>query len=124
MRDQCHVAAVPFLFKQWGEWSEFANEAHYTHRGDERHPHAWVDAVTGDQGRCWIIDNDSTWSNHTGNPRTDDDGQLVESIAVMGWYGKKASGRMLDARLHDEFPKLFSKAWVRPLQSRLHDERR
>jgi len=22
----------------------------------------------------------------------------------MGWYGKKAAGRTLDGRLHDEFP--------------------
>jgi Protein of unknown function (DUF5131) len=27
LRDQCRVAAVPFLFKQWGEWSELANES-------------------------------------------------------------------------------------------------
>ncbi|WP_346771493.1 DUF5131 family protein [Caballeronia mineralivorans] len=40
LRDQCHIAAVPLLFRQWGEWSEFANEEHYTHGGAELHPHA------------------------------------------------------------------------------------
>jgi protein gp37 len=104
IRDQCRVAAVPFLFKQWGEWNEFVNEDHYTHCGDERHSHAWVDAGTGDHGLCWIVDDDGVWSNHTGEPPTDENGHIVEGVAVMGWFGKSASGRALDGQHYDEFP--------------------
>ncbi|SOE97505.1 protein gp37 [Burkholderia sp. D7] len=104
LRDQCRIAAIPFLFKQWGEWGEFANENHYTHCGAERRPHAWVDGDTGDHGLCWVVDDDGVWSNHTGAPRTDTDGQVVASVAVVGWYGKKVSGRSLDGLLQHEFP--------------------
>lgn len=104
IRDQCRVAAVPFLFKQWGEWSEFANEDHYTHYGEERRAHAWVDARTGGHGACWIVDDDGVWSNHTGEPPTDKDGLVINDVAVMGRFGKSASGRALDAQLHDELP--------------------
>jgi hypothetical protein len=104
IRDQCRVAAVPFLFKQWGEWSEFANADHYPHCGEERHAHAWVDARTGHHGLCWIVDEEGVWSNHTGEPPTDSNGHIVEDVAVMGYVGKSASGRALDARQHDESP--------------------
>jgi len=108
IRDQCHVAAVPFLFKQWGEWSEFVNEDHYTHCGEERHAHAWVDAQTAQHGLCWLVDDDGVWSNHTGEPATDENGQITDDIAVMGWFGKAAAGREFDDRQYDELPESAS----------------
>jgi hypothetical protein len=108
IRDQCNVAAVPFLFKQWGEWSEFANEDHYTHCSEERHAHAWVDARTGQHGLCWLVDDQGVWSNHTGEPPTDENGQISDDIAVMGWVGKTAAGRELDAQQYDESPESAS----------------
>jgi protein gp37 len=53
LRDQCAAAAVPFFFKQWGEWKP---------RDEFAHDHAMVKV------------------------------------------GKKAAGRTLDGRLHDEYP--------------------
>jgi protein gp37 len=103
-RDQCKTAGIPFLFKQWGEWGEYINEAHYTHGGNERRPHAWVDAETGESGRCWLVDDDGLWANYTGEPRANSDGSLVESIAVIGWHGKAISGNRLDGRLWEETP--------------------
>lgn len=111
LRDQCQAAGVPFLFKQWGEWWEYVNEDHYTHCGAEKHAHAWVDADTGDSGKCWIVDDDGSWSNWTGTPRGlpkgDEDvngGNMHPSVTVMGRHGKKAAGRLLDGREWNEVP--------------------
>lgn len=111
LRDQCAAVGVPFLFKQWGEWGPFVNEAHYTHGGAEKHAHAWVDAETADHGLCWIVDDDGLWSNWTGEPRKlpegeedDQGGNLHEAVTVMGHHGKKAAGRLLDGAQHDGFP--------------------
>jgi len=104
LRDQCKAAGVPFLFKQWGEWGEFVNEAHFTHGGDEKHAHAWVDVGTGNHGECWIYDDDGVWTNWTGHPPTDAVGNVLPQVAIMGWHGKSAAGRALDGRTHDEFP--------------------
>ncbi|KWB93960.1 hypothetical protein WL45_15590 [Burkholderia ubonensis] len=63
LRDQCAAAGVPFLFKQWGEWSapgvSFPDE----------HP-----------------------------DRADEDELARFKV------GKRAAGRLLDGRTHDEFP--------------------
>ncbi|WP_459572676.1 phage Gp37/Gp68 family protein [Cupriavidus sp. 8B] len=104
LRDQCSAAGVPFLLKQWGEWGQFVNEDHYTHCDEERCAHAWVDRETGLSGKCWIIDDDGRWSNWTGNPPTDDKGNVLDRVAVMGWHGKQRSGRLLDSVLHDAYP--------------------
>lgn len=108
LRDQCAAAGVPFLFKQWGEWGQYVNEDHYTHCGAERQAHAWVDSATGAHGKCWLVDDDGTWSNWTGQPPEGDghDGRTIAStVAVMGWHGKKIAGRLLDGMQHDGFPK-------------------
>jgi len=104
LRDQCAAAGVPFLFKQWGEYGEFVNEDHYTHGGEEKHAHAWVDRATGEHGKVWLVDDDGMWSNWTGDPRSADVGGLHDDIAVVGKHGKKAAGRQLDDRTHDGFP--------------------
>ena len=104
LRDQCAASGVPFLFKQWGEFGEFVNEDHYTHAGEEKHAHAWVDRETGEHGKVWLIDDDGMWSNWTGDPRSAEIGGLHAEIAVIGKHGKKAAGRMLDGRTHDGFP--------------------
>ncbi|MCE5272029.1 phage Gp37/Gp68 family protein [bacterium] len=97
LRDQCAAAGVPFLFKQWGEWAPYVNEAHYTHGGAERHAHAWIER-DGTEGACWIVDDDGSWSNWTGVP--------TEDAAVMGRHGKKAAGRLLDGVEHLAFPEV------------------
>jgi protein gp37 len=73
LRDQCAAAGVPFLFKQWGEWSpgyaEHGNDPGYEEIVDAKQ-HEWP------EGHCAFR------------------------------VGKKAAGRLLDGRTHDEFPEL------------------
>lgn len=99
IRDQCVEAGVPFLLKQWGAWAPFVNEAHFTHGGEEKHPHHWLS--TDGAGLCWILDSDGAWSNYTGTPPQD-----PSDIVVMGRHGKKASGRELDGRTWDQVPEV------------------
>lgn len=66
LRDQCAAVGVPFLFKQWGEWSA------------------------------------------PGNSFPDGRPNLAESDELARFrVGKKAAGRMLDGRTHDEFPEVL-----------------
>lgn len=77
LRDQCAAAGVPFLFKQWGEWMPAEHEGtKVTLR------FASADA-TGPKQPDWF-----EWP----------DGQISAKV------GKKAAGRMLDGRTHDECP--------------------
>ncbi|KWE25682.1 phage Gp37/Gp68 family protein [Burkholderia territorii] len=63
LRDQCAAAGVPFLFKQWGEWS--------------------APGVSFPDGRP---------------DRAEEDEFARFKV------GKRAAGRLLDGRTHDEFP--------------------
>jgi protein gp37 len=79
LRDQCERAAVPFLFKQWGEWSPDP--------GSKPAPDAMVlpdgtAQVAGDT--CYIPD--------------------ALAAAPMAKVGKKAAGRELDGRTWDGLP--------------------
>ncbi|MGS1032705.1 phage Gp37/Gp68 family protein [Burkholderia glumae] len=65
LRDQCAAAGVPFLFKQWGEWSE------------------------------------PGYSFPDGRPDLAEPDELARFKV-----GKRAAGRHLDGRTHDEFPEI------------------
>ena len=80
VRDQCQIADVRFLFKQWGEWAASG-------------PHN-VQAIIGPSGIV-LAENQRLIENAPKPGRT-----LVTRV------GKKAAGRLLDARTHDEFPTL------------------
>ena len=84
LRDQCATAGVPFLFKQWGEWTPGVNVDRQ--RGT-------VDTATlwGDR---WHI---NPLNLATDNGHIDDEPDLYR-------VGKKASGRLLDGKLHDGYP--------------------
>lgn len=92
LRDQCAAADVPFLFKQWGEWS----------------PAAPADATHLIHADGRIVGRDSATSvvgYGTVSPTRQD---LVDR-GHPGWarvrrVGKKAAGRLLDGRTWDEFP--------------------
>ena len=75
LRDQCAKARVPFLFKQWGEWSPEGRNV----RGDGS-------AITRDaavlHGGDWYLP----------------DGTVLNRV------GKLAAGRHLDGILHDGYP--------------------
>jgi protein gp37 len=99
LRDQCVGSGVPFFFKQWGEHAPSVCEDWFTHGGDEARPHTWV-ARDGSRGLCWIVDDDGSWSNWTG----DAPDRASADVAVMSKVGKAAAGRELDGRLWDEYP--------------------
>ncbi len=76
MRDQCEEAGVPCLFKQWG---------------------AWVGG-TGSKSGFISLQNGASGC---GDKNTHEWGDGVISQRV----GKKKAGRLLDGKLHDEFPR-------------------
>ncbi len=77
LRDQCIAAGVPYLFKQWGEWTPentaVKNKIRLTRAGRNGQ-----DLANADDGA-------DVW---------------------MSRVGKKAAGRVLDGRTWDEFPKV------------------
>jgi protein gp37 len=82
LRDQCLAAAVPFFFKQHGEW-QFC---------DER------TAILATSKRTVYVHRDGTF--HDGSQGVDFFAGEEQTV----WVGKKAAGRMLDGREFDEVP--------------------
>lgn len=101
IRDQCVEAGTAYFFKQWGAYAPWVTEEWYTHGDDEKRAHTWV-SPDGRWGHCWLVDDDGSWSNHTGDPPIDELGRAA--VAVMSRIGKKAAGRVLDGRTWDEMP--------------------
>ncbi|WP_025992361.1 phage Gp37/Gp68 family protein [Burkholderia thailandensis] len=86
LRDQCAAADVPFLFKQWGEHS-------LAYDRDRDDP---------DYRRCDRMDRlPGRWINLAGGH-----GFNGERVHYAERIGKKAAGRLLDSRTHDEFPEV------------------
>ena len=91
LRDQCTAAGVPFLFKQWGEWSKCVGDEQREHpealrAKRENHSTAWPDGTVG-------------YGNHRQN------GGLGTPLLRVG---KKVAGRLLDGREHNDFPRGFA----------------
>lgn len=84
LRDQCAAAGVPFMFKQWGEWTPGENVAKRI---------GVVQSATWFDGK-WLIGTEDLAIE---DGHTDDEPDLYR-------IGKKAAGRLLDGRTHDGFP--------------------
>lgn len=84
IRDQCQAANVAFFFKQWGEFGPALMPGVELARGGGQPDVAWPDGTI-----AW-----GTFEEHGG---------LGESLHRLG---KKKSGRLLDGRTWDEFPKV------------------
>lgn len=94
LRDQCAVAGIPFLLKQWGEWVPWQPDA----------------------APCWKSQDGRIEDRHTlfpadvdADPRWDDGLPYVaggESHATFQRVGKRAAGRRLDGQVHDGFPSM------------------
>lgn len=84
VRDQCEAAGVPFLFKQWGEWTPGENVERQ--RG------------TVDTAFWW----DDQWRIHPLNLATDHG--HIDDEPDLYRVGKKAAGRHLDGRTWDGVP--------------------
>lgn len=72
IRDQCRDAGVPFFFKQWGTWAPGYDEDKFTYGREETTARSqpWL-RDDGEDGDCWVYDDDGTWQNHTGDPGDD-----------------------------------------------------
>ena len=84
LRDQCDAASVPFLFKQWGEWTPGENVGRR---------HGTVDTAS------W---GDGQWGIRPLN-LANDDGR-IEDEPDLYRVGKKAAGRQVDGVEHNGFP--------------------
>ncbi|MBN7468640.1 phage Gp37/Gp68 family protein [Mycobacteroides abscessus] len=85
MRDQCVAAGVPFLFKQWGEWSP--EDGLNWSEGNGRRLHYARNYLRSD-GTCAVLGDD-------GRP-----GVCMERV------GKRRTGRELDGRTWDQYPEV------------------
>ncbi len=94
LRDQCAAAGVPFFFKQWGEWQELDTGMQtplVAKHGDDE----FYDAAMEHDG---FLSADGHFVDHVD--------LLHDDVPYRGLVrkGKKAAGRALDGRTHDEFP--------------------
>lgn len=87
VRDQCKAAAVPFFFKQWGEWEVASREN--GHQG----------SVMPDTGEKY------TWVGYDGKTQNPSSNGMVDPVWSMARVGKRRAGRLLDGREWNEFPR-------------------
>lgn len=90
LRDQCAAAGVPFLFKQWGEWLP---GGHYT-----------TELAIKDSNPTQSKYLCALWTGTTWNFGRFGPDDIHFEAEPMYLVGKKASGRELYGRTHDEFP--------------------
>jgi protein gp37 len=85
LRDQCAAAEVTFLFKQWGEWLPCHSE----------------DNADGCGRLCWPDDGRDIEADFSDMGR-----HPITSLQMQEFWkvGKKRAGRLLDGRMHSEFP--------------------
>ncbi len=84
LRDQCTSAGVPYLFKQWGEWTPGENVERQTGVVETAH------LFNGE----WQLGTQDLASN----------GGHVEDEPDLYRIGKQAAGRLLDGVIHDGYP--------------------
>lgn len=86
LRDQCAIAGVPFLFKQWGEWTPGENV--------EKHSGSALGATWFNEKWLFSPENLACEDSHV-----DDQPDLYR-------VGKKSAGRLLDGVQHDGYPEI------------------
>jgi protein gp37 len=84
LRDQCKAAAVPFHFKQWGEWTP----------GENVNRHSGTVETATLQDDRWLLSRENL---ATADGHIDDQPDVYR-------IGKKAAGRLLDGVEHNQFP--------------------
>ncbi|MFM0495628.1 phage Gp37/Gp68 family protein [Paraburkholderia caledonica] len=96
LRDQCAAAGVPFLYKQWGDWTD-----------EDWGERAGLRDTAGvlPSGEFMLMSEGYTPPFEAG-ARLEAAGNVrLDGRMLMDRVGKKAAGRLLDGRTHDEFPK-------------------
>jgi protein gp37 len=92
LRNQCQEGEVPFLFKQWGEWSGHSIDA----EGSIEPPMH--------MNLRRIIRWDGAMPREVGPEEPA--GEVLAEGTVSSWIGKKAAGRLLDGVMHDGYPEV------------------
>lgn len=92
LRDQCEAAGVPFFFKQWGEWEVATDE------NERRNGYRW-NADDAERSR-WVSPAGRAYNGPAANSLSN----IEIKTFAMYRVGKKAAGRLLDGREHNEFP--------------------
>lgn len=87
LRDQCAATGVAFHFKQWGAWSPSDLDA------SDSSPHGWL-SPDGTLVRGDILDVKRS--------------PCEKPCRLMYQIGKRAAGRLLDGRTHDEWPSVHA----------------
>lgn len=97
LRDQCAAAGVPFLFKQWGEWTP-------TDPGEEIREFDCAGLLpTGEAlfySQGYVAPFDTTERLRASG------GVRLDGRTLMHRIGKKAAGRLLDGVQHDGYPEV------------------
>ena len=95
LRDQCAAAGVPFFFKQWGAYAPLFPQYHDEYRLEDND-----DGCTGrdfpDEGVLYRTGYFYDGLEH--QPHTGVGAYWIARV------GKRAAGRQLDGRTHDEYP--------------------
>lgn len=86
LRDQCAATHTAFHFKQWGSWTPGEN----------------VERTTGTVNTAFLVDD--RWHMHFLNLATDHG--HIDDQPDLYHVGKKAAGRHLDGRTHDDWPEV------------------
>lgn len=82
LRDECAAADVPYLFKQWGEWHPACGDTSQVRLAVPKHGGVAFQIEAGEHARMFdLLDR-----------------------CQMHRIGKKAAGRLLDNREHNDFP--------------------
>lgn len=92
LRDQCAAGGVAFLFKQWGEWAPRSNGVKNGRISNTRWQY---------ESRRFTPDGVGYTGDAVDNPVS---GYLAPGMESMLRVGKKAAGRLLDGRTHDDYP--------------------
>lgn len=110
LRDQCEAAGVPFLFKQWGEWSPISQQSEEFNRRlyrSNRKARLHEDQAVLDDcyGRTCTVDQAVIHSDGSVHAPLTPMAFLQGTGAMLTFQaGKKAAGRLLDGRTHDGVP--------------------
>jgi protein gp37 len=101
VRDDCAAAGVPFLLKQWGEWTPKANFGGIA-EWNKASAYTLVSACGGD--KTIVVEGRDEPDPEFGLRCCDLDGN--DEAAAMARIGKKAAGKLLDGREHLAYPEV------------------
>jgi protein gp37 len=100
VRDQCAAAGVPFFFKQWGAWGPAPAETRKVWPVGRPEKAQQITAPVLQTGDRILQADGSEYLLGAADGR----GSWAGTGAVMRRVGKRAAGRLLDGREHNEFP--------------------